>query len=79
MKSKKSREQYIRCSNNLLLLCKMTRKKAMDCFCMECMGWEDSPRDCGAPLCPIYSFRPGKLHKLKGTVDPETIKTRKRA
>ena len=35
-------------------------RAAVDAFCNECMGWEMRPRDCTAPACPLYAYRPGK-------------------
>jgi len=45
---------------------KPTRKSAIDRFCQECMGgpengpWKQLIRDCTAPHCPLYGFRPYK-------------------
>lgn len=37
-----------------------TRGKAIKLFCTECLGWgESNPRDCTAPLCPLFPFRKG--------------------
>lgn len=42
------------------------RKLAMACFCTECLGWEDNPVNCTAPLCPLYPFRKKTEATLKG-------------
>jgi len=36
---------------------KYGRKQAILLFCTECLGWEDHPKTCTAPLCPLYPFR----------------------
>ena len=41
------------------------RKLAIRLFCTECLGWEDNPRDCTAPLCPLYPFRGSTLASLR--------------
>ena len=37
---------------------------AINAFCYECMGfaksWRTDVRDCTAPNCPLYGFRPYK-------------------
>jgi len=33
------------------------RAKAIRVFCTECLGYEDHPDDCTAPLCPLFPFR----------------------
>jgi len=32
-------------------------KRAIRCFCVECLGWSGDPLDCTAPLCPLFPFR----------------------
>lgn len=43
---------------------KPTRKHAIDAMCHECMGNEvgvmEMIRECSAPRCPLYQFRPYK-------------------
>ena len=46
-----------------------TRRSCMAAMCMECMGWESDPKDCTAPLCPLYPFRRRTLATHKGTQD----------
>jgi len=39
-----------------------SRLAAIRAKCNECMGWEGLPysvRDCTAPACPLYPYRPG--------------------
>ena len=43
-----------------------TRKLAVKVFCTECLGWEGSPADCTAPLCPLYPFRERTLATMRG-------------
>jgi hypothetical protein len=45
---------------------KYGRKLAIRLFCTECLGWEDNPKDCTAPLCPLYPFRAGTMASLRG-------------
>ena len=33
------------------------RAKAIKIFCTECLGYEDHPKTCTAPLCPLFPFR----------------------
>ena len=35
----------------------LTRDLAIRSFCTECLGYEDHPRICTAPLCPLFPFR----------------------
>jgi flagellar biosynthesis regulator FlaF len=47
-----------------------SKVKAIHAFCFNCMGgtidelpdhgWKDGIRDCTAPECPLYNFRPFK-------------------
>ena len=40
---------------------KLSFKKAIRLFCLECVcGEVEGIRECTAPLCPLYSFRPYK-------------------
>ncbi len=64
----KSPIHTIRAKNGLLLTLRLTRKLAMACFCTECLGWEDNPADCTAPLCPLYPFRAKTLRTQRGTI-----------
>ena len=43
-----------------------TRGKAIKCFCMECLGFEGHPKDCPAPLCPLYPYRGRTLATQRG-------------
>ena len=49
-----------------------TRGLAIKIFCSECLGHEDHPKDCTAPMCPLYPFR-GKSLKAwqEGRCTPE--------
>ena len=42
------------------------RKQAIKLFCTECLGWESDPRECTAPLCPLFPFRGRTLKSQKG-------------
>lgn len=36
-------------------------RAGVNAFCRECVGWEDLPfsvRNCTAPACPLYLYRP---------------------
>ena len=43
---------------------KTSRKAAMDWFCWECMGYETHPRDCTAPNCPLFKWKPSNRPHL---------------
>lgn len=45
---------------------KYGRKQAIQLMCMECMGWETSPRECTAVLCPLYPYRGVTMASQKG-------------
>lgn len=69
-KKHKAPKQYvIRCADGRYVSIRLTRKLAMSDFCTECMGWEDNPSDCTAPLCPLYPFRAKTLQTKRGTMD----------
>jgi hypothetical protein len=34
-----------------------TRGLAIKVFCTECLGYEDNPKTCTAPLCPLFPYR----------------------
>ena len=36
---------------------KYTRSKAIRVFCSECLGWDEDPKKCTDPLCPLFPFR----------------------
>lgn len=50
---------------------KYGRKQAIRLFCVECLGWEDHPKDCKAPLCPLYPFRGITMASQKGVGKPQ--------
>jgi len=64
-------EHTIRAKDGTLLVCKLTRKSAILAFCAECLGWEDHPSTCTAPLCPLYPFRGKTLRTQKGNTNKE--------
>ncbi len=54
----------------------MSRKKAIDNFCRECIydakaegTWRKQIEDCTAPKCPLFEYRPVTTgtHKIKVT------------
>ena len=45
---------------------KYGRKQAIQLFCTECLGWEESPKDCTSPLCPLFPFRGPTLASQHG-------------
>ena len=66
---KKSVDHTIRAKDGrLIAISRYGRKLAMACFCTECLGWEDNPADCTAPLCPLYPFRAKTLRTQRGTI-----------
>ena len=46
---------------------KHTMKRSITAFCYQCMGraasWRKDVKNCTAPQCPLYGFRPGKAKK----------------
>ena len=48
--------------NKLVEVNNYTRGLAIKMFCTECLGHEDHPDTCTAPLCPLFPFR-GKSQK----------------
>lgn len=51
---------------------KITPKKAIANFCKECVcGDRDEIRNCTAPNCPLFDFRPYKLTGAKSTAKSE--------
>jgi len=67
---KSSPQHTLRAKNGLLISLRLTRKLAIACMCMECMGWEENPADCTSPLCPLYPFRSKTLRTQKGDIKP---------
>ena len=65
-KRKPSPTHTIRTKSGAYLTLRLTRKLAIACFCTECLGWEDNPMSCTAPLCPLYPFRSKTLRTIKG-------------
>lgn len=54
---------------------KPTLPNAVKAFCFDCMGqaqsWRSDVKECTAPKCPLYSFRPGRtktkeVQEIKG-------------
>lgn len=44
----------------------LTPKRAIKHFCYECMGFQKAEvRNCTAPNCPLYIFRPLKFDSEK--------------
>ena len=37
-----------------------TRGNAIALHCAECMGWEQSPRECTVTLCALYPYKKGR-------------------
>lgn len=43
-----------------------TARMAIKVMCMECLGFEDHPKDCTAPTCPLFPYRARTLITHKG-------------
>jgi len=44
-------------------------RAAVNAFCIECMGFEYAAiRDCTAPACPLFLYRPGRRNKVSAIV-----------
>ena len=55
-------------------------RAGVDAFCAECMGWEDLPdsvRDCTAPLCPLFPYRPYCPKYRKVELSKEEVERRR--
>jgi len=50
-------ETQIRTKNGKFKTVKLTKAKAIKCFCTECLGWEVNPKDCTSEHCPLYLYR----------------------
>jgi len=50
-------ENSIRTKDGTIKAIKYIRSEAIKLFCVECLGWEDSPDICTAKICPLYPFR----------------------
>ena len=35
----------------------VTRAMAIKLFCVECLGWEEHPRECSAKMCALWVYR----------------------
>jgi len=71
VKAKKPRSgtvsHTVHCADGGYIELFMTRKLAMACMCMECIGWEGNPADCTSIYCPLYPFRAATRRTAKGT------------
>jgi hypothetical protein len=53
-----------------------TRGMAIKVMCTECLGWEEHPKDCTSPLCPLFPYRKKTMatqnSKISDQIDEET-------
>jgi hypothetical protein len=57
----------IKNENGKLIEVELTQKRAIKFFCYECMGYQKSEvRNCTAPNCPLFPFRPLRFASEKG-------------
>jgi hypothetical protein len=49
-----------------------TRGKAIRLFCTECLGWEITPKECTARLCPLFPYR-GKTLASQGSYQEKSV------
>ena len=69
MKNRTGAQQHtLRCRDGRYASIRLTRKLAMACMCVECLGWETSPEDCTSLFCPLYPYRCKTLRTQKGTM-----------
>ena len=68
-KARPNGRHVVRSADKRYVAIPATRRSCMAAMCMECMGWESDPKDCTAPLCPLYPFRRRTLATHKGTQD----------
>ena len=52
------------------------RALAIKLFCVNCLGWEEHPKDCTDKFCPLYPFR-GKTILSTSSTDIETTEEQK--
>ena len=46
------------------------RALAIKLFCVNCLGWEEHPKNCTDKFCPLYPFR-GMTIKSNSSIDIE--------
>ena len=51
------RKGVVRAKNGGLVELNYGRKQAVFLMCVECLGFEDDPKDCTSTHCPLYPFR----------------------
>lgn len=54
---KSQTEVQIKTKSGKLKYVKLTKSKAIKCYCTQCMGWETNPKDCEITECPLYLYR----------------------
>jgi len=54
---RKPASHYVRTKDGGLTALKLTRGLAIKLFCVECLGWETNPADCGHTVCSLYPYR----------------------
>jgi hypothetical protein len=69
MKGSASKQCLIWCSNGRFRSILLTRKEAIKCFCVECLGFSESPENCPSKTCPLHPFRGGTTINKKGDLD----------
>ena len=60
----------VRTRSGKIIELSMSARDAIRAHCTECLGWETHPKDCTAPLCPLYEFR-GKTLATNDAADVE--------
>lgn len=59
-RTKAAKEHTIRTKTGGTVSVKLNRGRAIKAMCTECLGWNDDPKGCTSPLCPLFPFR-GKI------------------
>lgn len=53
---------------------KVSKRKAIELHCTECMGWEADPKDCPSTLCALYPFRKRTQAGLRSNQEPRKVR-----
>lgn len=53
---------------------KLTKLRAIRAMCVECLGWEDDPKNCASPLCSLFPWRGRVQFSLKSDTDAHSVR-----
>ena len=63
------RTQTFLCANGKYKTAHLSPRNAIRAFCVQCLGFETRPTDCGCTVCPLYPYRGGTRICATGTED----------